>query len=194
MAEGHYWERRPGESWQAFEAFRTYRDMGSGRSTALVAQQLGKTKSLIDRWCSPTRGWNWVARVEAYNDFLDREQLRLASERRREAQLRHLRLAQVTLGKFLERIAQLSPEDIPVTMLDRMLRVGTDVELRALGEPTSRVDATLELSLEGEDALLEKLRRMVTDVEDAGEPYWEAPTDDQESILDDNATDDILPD
>jgi hypothetical protein len=68
------WERRPGESLEAFEGFAVYRDAGRSRGTAGVAQALGKSKTLIDRWCARD---GWVRRVAAYERHLD-------SERRRE--------------------------------------------------------------------------------------------------------------
>ena len=46
------WERQPHESAKAYEAFCSYRDMGSSRSTAKVQQEIGKSKRLIDRWSS----------------------------------------------------------------------------------------------------------------------------------------------
>ena len=44
------WERQPGESAQAYEAFAIYRDMGSNRSLRVVAEQLSKSDTLIKRW------------------------------------------------------------------------------------------------------------------------------------------------
>ena len=41
------WERQKGESAQAYEAFVLYRDLGAERSHVKVAQQLGKSLSLI---------------------------------------------------------------------------------------------------------------------------------------------------
>jgi len=41
------WERQPGESAQAYEAFAIYRDMGSNRSLRVVAEQLSKSDTLI---------------------------------------------------------------------------------------------------------------------------------------------------
>lgn len=65
------WERQPGESAPAFEAFACYRDMGSTRSTANVGQEFGKSKRLMDRWCAR---WAWVARAEAWDADLDRRE------------------------------------------------------------------------------------------------------------------------
>ena len=44
------WDRQPGETRQAFEAFRIYRDQLSERSTVKVAKELGKSTALIHRW------------------------------------------------------------------------------------------------------------------------------------------------
>lgn len=56
-------ECQKGESVVAFEAFRTYLEQGPSRSTARVAQALGKSKTLMDRWSSR---WSWVDRVRAF--------------------------------------------------------------------------------------------------------------------------------
>ena len=129
-SERQVWERLEGEGRKAFEAFATYREMGTARSNAKVARQLGKSKTLIDRWSGR---WKWTSRMDAYNDHLDRETLRINAEDLRETQRRHRNLAQIALSKFLERLAGLAPDDIPVAVLDRLLKVGTEVELRALG-------------------------------------------------------------
>lgn len=56
-------DRQPKETAPAFEAFRCYLELGPSRSTARVAQALGKSKTLADRWCSR---WGWVERVKEY--------------------------------------------------------------------------------------------------------------------------------
>lgn len=43
------WERQEGESAKAFEAFTIYAGLGADRSLRAVAQQLGKSKTLMDR-------------------------------------------------------------------------------------------------------------------------------------------------
>ena len=73
------WERirdtsaRNGETTSAFSAFALYRDMGATRSTAKVARESGKHKSLMDRWSSR---WGWVARVAAYDAYIDQQRVK----------------------------------------------------------------------------------------------------------------------
>lgn len=50
------WERQKGESAQAYEAFVTYRDMGSERSLQAVSQRLSKSIPLIKRWSREKNG------------------------------------------------------------------------------------------------------------------------------------------
>jgi hypothetical protein len=68
------WEQQPDESTPAFHAFATYRDLHEERSTAAVARELRKSKTLMDRWSS---AHSWVERCrlwDLYTDNLLREQ------------------------------------------------------------------------------------------------------------------------
>src|SRR5215210_845444 len=58
------WERRSTESGPAFEAFRTYCELGPERSTRKVADQLNKHVSLIARWSSRHA---WVRRAASWD-------------------------------------------------------------------------------------------------------------------------------
>lgn len=64
------WERQPGESDKAWEAFRTYRDMAQDRSLRVVADTIGKSKSLVDRWSSRHQ---WNRRAYEWELELDRQ-------------------------------------------------------------------------------------------------------------------------
>jgi hypothetical protein len=62
------WGRQEAESAPAHEAFLVYRDMPAGeRSVVKVGQKLGKSRSLMERWCSY---WQWVRRVHAWDAYL----------------------------------------------------------------------------------------------------------------------------
>ena len=152
------WERQPEESLKAFEAFTTYRDWGPNRSNAKVAQQLGKSKTQIDRWSSK---WSWVVRVQAWLDHMDRQWLDSLAEMQLEARKRHLRLSQMVLGKFLERISNMEPEQIPATVLDRLFKVGVEAENTALGIPSH---LKLELNIDDSEEVRQKVLAMAQSV------------------------------
>lgn len=54
--------RQPGESARAFAAFRTYLDMGDGRSLAKLGRKWGKHRTTIEQWSVK---WRWQERLNA---------------------------------------------------------------------------------------------------------------------------------
>lgn len=62
------WDRQPGESPRAFEAFGIYARMGAARSNAAAARQLGKTTTLLNQWSAKHQ---WVKRAEAWDGHLN---------------------------------------------------------------------------------------------------------------------------
>ncbi len=63
------WARRDKESDPAWQAFALYRDMGPERSCGKVAKALGKSTTLIERWCST---YSWVERAVGWDAHQDR--------------------------------------------------------------------------------------------------------------------------
>lgn len=68
------WQRQPNESDKAFEAFTAYRDLGPQRSIDKLRAVIPKNRALLGRWSAK---FDWVARVQAYDDSLDDKQLTL---------------------------------------------------------------------------------------------------------------------
>jgi hypothetical protein len=60
-------DQQPREGSKAYEAFRTYLEMGPERSLVKTAKDLGKTIRLIESW---SRKWGWQARVQAHGAHL----------------------------------------------------------------------------------------------------------------------------
>ena len=56
-------EQQERESNKAFAAFKIYLELGPERSLSAVAEKLGKSKTLIERWSGK---FDWPARVQAY--------------------------------------------------------------------------------------------------------------------------------
>lgn len=69
MTEKKAWERRDHESEPAYTAFRAYMRI---RSTTKVATELGKSLTLITRWCAEH---DWVERIRDYDNFLVNEEV-----------------------------------------------------------------------------------------------------------------------
>jgi len=105
MTDPHPWERQPGESLQAWRAFVAYRDMRN-RSLVKVAEQLGESRQLMDRWSSRHQ---WVARVSAWETEQDRDWARQLTAARRHIAKRHVQTAQAFLTKAVERLNELNP-------------------------------------------------------------------------------------
>ena len=94
--------RQLGESSRAFAAYLEYQAQGSGRSYAKVARELGKSKTLIDRWGSK---YHWMQRISAF----ERDENVQRQEADREALLdmrnRHLSIARTAQEKIAQRLA-----------------------------------------------------------------------------------------
>lgn len=87
-------EQQPKESAKAFAAFQEYLNLGPQRSLAAVRQKLGKSKALIERWCSK---FDWVERVNAYNG-----QMLALKQTLKEEFLREIALAEAERDKAQE--------------------------------------------------------------------------------------------
>lgn len=108
------WERQPGESSRAYEAFLVYRDMGPRRSQRAVAEKVAKSRQLIGRWNAENK---WVERVRQFEIHEDRILAEERKERRREIGRRHDKLADAFLAKVAQRLKNMSDEDLSKTSL-----------------------------------------------------------------------------
>ena len=113
------WERQPGETEKAYEAFLVYKNLGPGRSIKKVSDRLQKTYALIYRW-NMRNGWK--ARVEAF----DRENERVEQERiqkeRAEMIKRHIKIGLAAQGKALKALDRMDPESLTPGNVREFLR------------------------------------------------------------------------
>lgn len=119
------WERQRGESAQAYEAFSAYLGMGTERSTRAVAQKLGKSASLIQRW---SRDKEWQERVRAYDNDVEREARKKAVADRKAMTERHIGIAMQLQKKALEALGSLSVEDMSPKDVKEFIKMATDLE------------------------------------------------------------------
>lgn len=159
------WERQQGESPQAYEAFATYRDMGSERNIRAVARKLSKSSTIIARWSST---WKWVERARAWDNELTRQAKEAAAKKVKDMTGRHINIAMQLQRKALEalevlNVEEMSPKDIKefikaATELERANRLA-EAELDKDGRSTSADDAPRSLA----DAIMEAYSRRKED-------------------------------
>lgn len=100
------WDRQPGETSKAYEAFQVYLDQGSARSTRSVGEALGKSDALMHRWSSK---YGWPDRARAWDSMPRRAVSEAYEEMAQRIAAQHERLATKLVDR-LERNLDLLPE------------------------------------------------------------------------------------
>lgn len=136
------WERQPGESVQAFEAFKVYRDLGLKRSNQEVCKQLSKSRQLISRWKA---AWNWDERVRAYDNALEREAHKEAIKNLKDMTSRHIRISVQLQNKALEALQKMKVEDMSPRDIREYIKLATELER------LNRTSAVMEDELEADE-------------------------------------------
>ena len=119
------WERQPGESAQAYEAFDTYLKMGADRSCRKVAQKLSKSDTIIRRWSST---WHWQERCRAYDNELKRQELIEAQKATKLMQERQIKTAMLLQKKAVQALDQLDISDLTPQEILRFISEGAKLE------------------------------------------------------------------
>ena len=131
------WERQEGESAQAFQGFAAYRDMGAERSLAKVAQKLGKSKALMERW---SVRWQWVVRSDAWDDELDRQTRVELKKGVTGMRKNHVNIAKAMLVKALQALQRIPVDEMTPKDVSTMVDVAAKLERISRGEATERTE------------------------------------------------------
>lgn len=97
----HPWTRRGGETAPAFEAFRTYLNMGGSRAIQKVARELSKSDALIKGWSAQH---DWIERARAYDSYLITAETDGHAEELARVRNRHMGLAHKLLDRLEENL------------------------------------------------------------------------------------------
>lgn len=125
------WERQPEETPKAYEAFCEYRDMGEKRTIAKVAEKLGKSDKLLERWSAK---YEWVKRVAAWDDELDRQTARELIKDMAKTRARQRKQALKMQHKGLELLNDIRPGDAKLSEIVSLLKLGMEQERICLGD------------------------------------------------------------
>lgn len=93
------WERQPGETEPAWQAFRHFRDAGDSRTIAGSARAVGKSTRMLFKW-SAKHGWmERVRQFTVHRDRLEQEASAKALAKQRKAAVeRHVTLMEASQG------------------------------------------------------------------------------------------------
>lgn len=146
-SEQELWERQPGESSVAYEAFLLYRNMGhetegekKKRRLASVAEKLGKSVKLMERWSFT---WDWVERARAYDNELQRIGMEETRSAIKKMLKDHMTMAQALQKKAMNALLRLDDENLTARNILDYLAQGIELERQArlesaeVGRPTS---------------------------------------------------------
>lgn len=122
------WERREGETGQAWEAFRTFRDLGDTRTLIAVATELHKSYTLIRRWCSRHE---WDKRVRAYDNELQRQELEAVKKRRKKDAANIYNLASHIFDKGIKGLNQMDTSKMTPREILKYLETAVELQERA---------------------------------------------------------------
>ncbi len=137
------WKRQKGESLEAFEAFQMYRDSEKKISAASVADKLGKSVALAERWCSKNR---WVERREAFMDWQDDLTIKELTKGIAKMRKSHTAIATQMLVKALKGLEKLPAEELDANDITRLVDVAAKLERLSRGESTERTENKTEVS------------------------------------------------
>ena len=128
------WDRQPGETSKAFEAFRIYLELRAERSYARVAERLTKSRTLIGRWANKYR---WHERSLQFDSHEMREEHKLQVREAAAMRKRQAQLGMKGLEISLARLNSMSPQEIsrlPVGTVAKLMEVSTKIERAARGQ------------------------------------------------------------
>jgi hypothetical protein len=138
------WDQQPRESPRQYERFLRFRDLGRMRSLTTVNKVLTgigdeltygtiRVQSHLYRWTERAQAW------DRQQDELDRER---TIQARRDMIDRHQKVASALTKKALTALRGLGDSELDPAAIVRFLKLATDLEIRAIGEPHQTIAVT----------------------------------------------------
>lgn len=138
------WDQQPRESSRQYERFLRFRDLGRMRSLTTankVLTEIGdeltygtiRIQSHLYRWSTRAQAW------DRHQDELDRERI---NKSRRDMIERHQKIAGVLVKRALGALRVIQESDLDPADIVRFLKLATDLEVRAIGDPHQTIAVT----------------------------------------------------
>lgn len=127
------WDKQPGESKQAYAAFRTFLNTPAHeRSITRVSSELSKHIQLISRW---NNRHDWLDRAEAWDRLQARRELDAELQQREEQRQHTLKIGKALRRKGVEAINHIDPSNLSVGQILSLLLEGEKMVDRATSDP-----------------------------------------------------------
>lgn len=160
---GEFWYRLPGESWQAYEQFAVYRDMGPGRSLRKVAEKTGKN---FDNIKAKSARDSWIDRCEAFDANEEFERMIRMRDRRYQWLVEDLEATEKMQDLIRKRLETLDVNSLTPNQLIRWYDVISRRQEKILGITPEQMEEQLA-SQASQDSELERIMDESEDVRDA---------------------------
>jgi hypothetical protein len=140
----HPWEQQPRETDKMFGRFLLYRNLGRRRSLTALAKVLTECDDKLTYGTLKyhSHRYQWTPRAQAYDANQDQQEADHLADLRRKLVEDHITISKGLLAKALAALKDLHSKDIEPADMVRMIKLATDLTVRALGEPTHTIAVT----------------------------------------------------
>ncbi len=152
------WFRGEKESWQAYEAFAAYRDIGKTRTLAKAADSVGKSIQMIQRW---SRLQNWKVRAQQHDANEDQERMILMREHRTKIIIEHADEARDVRQQAVAKLLNTPIEQWSVSHAIRALKVSSELERLSVGASTANIAQSVDTGSRKIDTELAELEAIL---------------------------------
>ena len=131
------WERQQDETSKAYAAFCIYRDLGPERSLQKAADNLGKSRGLLEGWSSR---FEWGKRTAAWDAEQDRQARQAQIEEIKKMRKRHADLASAMLVKAARALQRMPEDEIKPQDISRFVDVASKLERISRGDVSEVIE------------------------------------------------------
>lgn len=147
------WERKDGESPKSYEMFVTFRDMGPTRTIVSACKRYygpEASNSKMRGMAELSKLWNWPARAEAFDSYLEKQGRIAKVEEVKAMNKRHVQVARAGLSKAIEALGKLKIDEMKPSDIAKLIELSTKLERLALGENTENIKQNIKQEIKGE--------------------------------------------
>lgn len=140
----HIWEQQPRESGKQYSRFKIHRDAGPLRTLIDTIKTITETDDPITyrSLVKLASKFRWNERVSAWDRHLESLEFERTRKLRTTMIDNHMVTANSLLHKALTALTTTKTEELNPKTIAIWIKLGTDIQMRALGEPTKTIGIT----------------------------------------------------